>query len=153
MIMAQKIWGRPKKWNLFIKNYVFICTCLNFSHLQNTLYLMQYTYWDVFPMLKNSFWTRWFWCLLVLLPFFLFHLFHVGKTFPFVDFLHPGKQRKSHSRRDQVNKDGGSRWSSSFLVKNCWTFSPVWAGALVNHPSWNGQTHSESSRKVHWSGT
>ena len=27
-----------------------------------------------------------------------------------------------------------------FLVKNCWTLSMVWAGALVNHPSWNGQT-------------
>ena len=28
-----------------------------------------------------------------------------------------------------------------FLVKNCWTLSTVWAGVLVNHPSWNGQTH------------
>ena len=34
----------PKTWNLFIKKCVFILTCLNFSHLQNTLHLMQYTY-------------------------------------------------------------------------------------------------------------
>ena len=25
---------------------------------------------------------------------FLFHLFHMGKMFPFEDFLHPGKQTK-----------------------------------------------------------
>ena len=27
-----------------------------------------------------------------------------------------------------------------FLVKDCWTLSMEWAGALVIHPSWNGQT-------------
>ena len=32
----------------FIKNYVFILICLNFSHLQNTLHLMQCIYPDVF---------------------------------------------------------------------------------------------------------
>ena len=25
--------------------------------------------------------------------FFLFHLFHIGKIFPFKDFFHPGKQK------------------------------------------------------------
>ena len=34
-----------------------------------------------------------------------------------------------------------------FLVKNCWTLSAVWAGALVNHSSWGGQTHWESFPK------
>ena len=28
----------PKKQNLFIKKFVFILTCLNFSHLENTLH-------------------------------------------------------------------------------------------------------------------
>ena len=38
-----------------MKNYVVIRTCLNFSHLQNTLHLMQYTYQDPFPLLKRDF--------------------------------------------------------------------------------------------------
>ena len=48
--------GGPKKpQNLFLKSCVFILTCLNFSHLQSTLYLMQYTYQDLFPQLKTVF--------------------------------------------------------------------------------------------------
>ena len=36
--------GGPKtSQNLFIKNCVFILTCLNFSHLESTLHLMQHT--------------------------------------------------------------------------------------------------------------
>ena len=58
------------------KNCVFILTCLNFSHLQSTLHLMQYTYWDIFPTAQNSFWTRWFWCFLVLLSFFILPVPH-----------------------------------------------------------------------------
>ena len=41
---------------LFIKNSVFIPTSLNFSHLQSTLHLKQYTYWDIFSTIQNSFW-------------------------------------------------------------------------------------------------
>ena len=41
--------------NLLIKNCVFILTCLNFSHLQNTLHWMQYNYWDVISTVQNSF--------------------------------------------------------------------------------------------------
>ena len=65
--------GNPlkKAQNLFIKNCVFILTCSNFSHLQSTLHLMQYTYWDIFSISQNSFWTCWFWCFLVLLQFFV----------------------------------------------------------------------------------
>ena len=68
--------GPPKTWNLFIKSWVFILTCLNFSHLQNTLHLMQYTYQDFFSTAQNSFWTCWFWCLLQLLLFFVLFLPH-----------------------------------------------------------------------------
>ena len=42
----------PKKWNLFIKNCVFILTCLNFSHLQHALHLMYYTYGDFIPLIE-----------------------------------------------------------------------------------------------------
>ena len=67
----------PKKpWNLFIKSHVFILTYLNFSHHQSTLHFMRYTYWDFFFTAKNSFWTHWFWCLLVLLPLFVSPLPH-----------------------------------------------------------------------------
>ena len=45
----------PKTQNLFIKTCVFILTCLNFSHLQSTLHLMQYTYGDIFSTAQNSF--------------------------------------------------------------------------------------------------
>ena len=47
--------GDPPKWNLFIKNCLFILRCSNFSHLQCTLHLMQYTYQDIFPLLKTVF--------------------------------------------------------------------------------------------------
>ena len=67
--------GIPKHWNLFIKNCVFVLTCLNFSHLQSTLHLMQYTYRNIFSTAQNSFWTHQFWCLLVLLSVFFFFMF------------------------------------------------------------------------------
>ena len=42
-------WGGPPKMECIYKtNCGFILTCLNFSHLQSTLHLMQYTYWDVY---------------------------------------------------------------------------------------------------------
>ena len=75
------IWqGTPSKTEFIYKNCVFILTCLNFSHLQSTLHLMQYTYQGVFSTAQNSFWTRQFWCLLVLLPFFVSPLPHQQNT-------------------------------------------------------------------------
>ena len=44
----------PKPQNLFIKNCVFILTCLNFRHLQRTPHLIQH-YWHFFPLLKTVF--------------------------------------------------------------------------------------------------
>ena len=83
----------------------------------------------------------------ILMPFsafaiFLFYLFHIGNTFPFEDFFSFwGSKRKICSGPDRVNAEGGAWRSCCFLVKNCWTLSTVWAGVLVNHPSWNGQSH------------
>ena len=48
--------GCPSKQkNLYMKNCVIILTCLDFSHLQSTLHLIQYTYQDIFPLLKTVF--------------------------------------------------------------------------------------------------
>ena len=80
----------PKTWTLFIKKCVFILTCLNsvtFKVLSfDAMRLLRF-----FSTAQNSFWTLWFWCLLVLL--LLFHLFHVSKPFPFEDFFHAGNKK------------------------------------------------------------
>ena len=89
--------GGPKKppWDLFIKNCVFILTCLNFSHLQSALHLMQYIYQDIFSTAQNSFLS-----LCILRPFSasaacLFLFFSTSATmFPFGNFFFLGKQTK-----------------------------------------------------------
>ena len=88
----------PKNQNLFIKNFIFILTYLNFSHLQTTLHLIQCTYQYFFPPLKIVF---------ELVDFdafsasavFLFHLILQGKAkcFPWRISFHVGKQKKSCS--------------------------------------------------------
>ena len=130
--------GPPQTWNYLLKNCVFILTCLNFSHLQSILLLMQYSYWDFFSTAQNSFWTHWFWCLLVLLLFFSPTSSTLAKCFTLRTFS---------SRETKKNLIGGRSgdlggWGTGvmpFLVKNCWTLSVVWAGAIINHPTWNGQ--------------
>ena len=118
--------GGPKKhWNLFIKNCVFILACLNFSPLQSTLHLMQYTYQDVFSTAENSFLTQWFWCLLVLLPF-LFYLFHIGKNVSLWELFSSGETKKSRLGQDQVNRECRAQGSCGFCSKTaehlvlCW---------------------------------
>ena len=133
--------------NLFIKNCVFILTCLNFSHLQSTLHLMQYTYQDVFSTAQNSLWTCQFGHLLVLPPVFWFTTSTSAKCFPVRTFSIQGNKKKPVTW-------GEIRWigrvghgGTVVLVKNCWTRSEVWAGVLVNHPSWNGQIYFENLQK------
>ena len=96
---------------------------------------------------ENCFWTRWFWCLLVLLPFFS----SISNTFPFEDFFHPEKQKKV--ARDEIVWVGrvGHRGHAVFGQKllstqcgmgMCARRSPVmkWANGL-----------KESSKNSHWS--
>ena len=85
--------GTQKTWNLSIKNYILILTRLNFILLQTTLYLMQFTYWDVFSTAQTSFWTPWFWCLLVLLLFFVSLLPH-QQNVSLWEIFSLGKQKK-----------------------------------------------------------
>ena len=134
------MWGPPKN-NLFIKNCVFILTCWNFSHLQSTLHLMQYTYQDIFSTAQNSFRTLHFWCLLVLLQFFCFTSSTLAKCFPLRTFFIWGSQKESLSERDWVNREGGAQGSWCFWSKTadtqrgvgrCTCKSPImkWADAL-----------------------
>ena len=102
----------------------------------------------LFSTAQNSFWTRQFWCLSVLPPFLISPLPH-RQNVPFGDFFHLGKQTKKiviWSKIGWIGRVGVGQ--CSFLVKNCWTLSTVWAGVLINHPSRNGQTCWESSEKV-----
>ena len=107
--------GRPPKTEFIYKNCVFILTFKLQSPSKyspvDAIHL-----WDFFPLRKTSFWTCWFWCLLVVLPF-LFHLFHIGKMFPFEDFFHPRKQKKSRLGQDRVNRERGARGSCCFGSK------------------------------------
>ena len=78
----------------FIYKKVCIPTCLNCSHFQSSLHLMQYTYQDI----QSSFELVNFDAFLVLLLCFVSVLPH-GQNVPFEGFLHPGKQKKSLGMR------------------------------------------------------
>ena len=128
----------PKTQNLFIKTCVFILTCLNFSHLQSTLHLMQYTYGDTFFHCSKQFLNS-----LVLMPFSAYAIFCItsstsAKCFLLRTFFIQGNTQKSHLGWDQVNRQG--RACRVIFTKHWWILSTVWAGVLINHPSCNGQT-------------
>ena len=65
--------------------------------------------------------------------------------FSFEDFHYLGHPQKI--TWGKIRWMGG--WGIGVLpfVKNCWTLSTVWAGVLVYHPSWNGQTRCKSLPK------
>ena len=91
------IWGGTQKMEFIYKNCVFILTCLNFSHLQSTLHVMQYTYRDVFLVLKtvlNS---------LILITFsasaiFCFTSSTLAKHFPLINFSIRGNKKVIQAR-------------------------------------------------------
>ena len=87
------------------KNCVFILTCLNFSHLQSTLHLMQYTYRDTFFHCSKQFLNS-----SILIPFsasavFCFTSTTLAKHFPLRTFFIQGN-KKCCSGQDQVNREG-----------------------------------------------
>ena len=82
-----------------------------------------------------------FWCFCHL----LFHLFHISKRF--LSFFIWENKKKTVVL-------GEIRWTGrlgngghAVFGQKCWTCSVVWAGALVNHPSWNGQVWWKSLQK------
>ena len=111
---------------------------------------MQYTYWDFFSIAQNSFWTQ-FWCLLVLLLCFLFHLYHIAKHFPLKTFfIRTNKKRVSQ---------GEINWIGSVGPGDC----AIFGQKLLNTQHGVGRCArklpiikcayalKESSRNFHWS--
>ena len=94
----------------------------------------------------NSFWIHQFWCLLVLLPFFVSPLPH-QQTISFLGLFSSGVGGRSCLGWDWVNREGGALRPCTG-VKNSWTLSSVWAFALVNHPLWNGQMRWKSLQEI-----
>ena len=123
----------------FIKHCVFILTCLNFSRLQSTLHLMQCTHWDIFPTAQSSFCTHQFCCLLVLLPLFVSLLPHWQNVSLWGLFSSWETKKLLGGEIRWIGRVGPG--GHVVFGQNCWTLTVVWAGALVNCPSWNGQTH------------
>ena len=141
--------GGPRKpWNLFIKNCIFILTCVNVSHL------LKYWAFDAMHLLglffccSKQFWTGWFWCFLVLLPCFCFTCSILAKLFPLRIFFIWGNKKK---KKVTLGETGWiERWSVGvilFLVRKFWTLSVVWAGVLVNRPSWSRQMRWKNLKK------
>ena len=122
--------GAPKNQKLFIKNYLFILTCLNFRHLPSALHFTEYTYRERFHLCSKQFLD-----LLMLMPFHDSVIFCLtsstsAKHFPLMTFfIWRQTNKKSHLGQDWVNRKGRAwRHAGFFLVKNCWTLSVLWAG-------------------------
>ena len=95
------IWGGPKDLG-FTYKILCIYSCLNFSHLQITLHLMQYTSIEMFfPTAQNSFWTGRFFSASAI---FHFTSSTLTKYFPLRTFFFfpSGETKKSHSGKNQV---------------------------------------------------
>ena len=89
-----------------------------------------------FPLL--SLWTRQFWCLLVLLPFFVSPLPQWQNVSLWKFFSSRGNKKKIHSGMiGWIRRLGhGGRVICAQKLLN---LSMVWAGVLIYHPPWNGQ--------------
>ena len=110
-----------------------------------------------FSTAHNSFWTGWFWCLLVLLPFFV-------SSFPHQNIFHPGKQKKK-SRGEigcigRVGHGGHAILGQKLLniqhsVGRCTCKSPImkWANAFKESSKKFTEVEcnlSQQCRLVHW---
>ena len=147
------IWGAPpQNRNLFIKK---LCIYSNIFKLQSP---SKYSPFDVTHLLKR-FPTVQVLNVSMLRPFSastsLFHFFHVGKTFPFEDFFHPGKQNKSRLGQDWVNREGRARGSCHFLSKTSQHSGRC--GRSTHKPPTmklaNTLKESSGEEKIHWSQT
>ena len=141
--------GGTQKMEFICKNCVFSLTCLNFSHLQHTLHLMQYTYWDVFSHGSKQFLNALTLMLLSAPAFFCFTSSTCAKCFLLGIFFIP-ETRQSCLGWDQVNRESGALGPSHFdqellniqrSVGRCAGTSWIvkWANAL------------SLQKKIHWS--
>ena len=108
---------------------------------------MQNTYWEVFFHCSKPFFNS-----LILITFSVSAIFvsplpHWQNVSLWrLSFIWGNTKRSLGVRSGELG--GWGTGAMPFLVKNCWTLSVVWAGALVNHPSWNGQTCWKSLQKI-----
>ena len=122
-------------------SYMFKLQSLSKFSLSDTIHLSRF----FFPLHYIVFWACQFWCLLVLLSFFCFTTSTSAKHFPLRAFFHPGRQTKVAG--------GEIRWLGrvghrvmTFWIKNC-SAQCGQVCLLINHPSWNGQTHWKGLQK------
>ena len=136
--------GTPKKLEFFYKK---LCIYSYMFKLQSP---SKYSRFDAihllrlfFPLLKTVF--KHFDFDAFLLPFFPTSPTSV-KHFSLRTFFIWGNKKKSHQVwLGDLERVGHKH--HTVLVKNCWTLSVMWAGALVNHPSWNERTCWKSLHK------
>ena len=93
---------------------------------------------------------------------FLFHLFHISKTFPFEKFFHLGKQKLYCVGQDRVNREGGAQGSCHFGqnllntqhgVGRCTCKSPMmkWANTLKESSKKNSlKLNTASHNNTSW---
>ena len=78
--------------------------------------------------------------------FCLFHLFHISNTLPFEGFFHWENTNKvAWGETGWIGRVGDEGYAN-FWPKTA-EHSMIWAGALINNPSWNGQTCWKSLQK------
>ena len=108
-----------------------------FLHVETSVTFKMLSIW--FTTLSSCFSTVQFSNSWTLMPFrasaiFCFTSFTWAGRFPLRTFFIWGNKRKSVRVRLGVGHGG-----HAIFCSNCWTLSTVWAGVLVNRPSWNGQ--------------
>ena len=88
------------KWKIVYYPYMFKLQSPSKYSPFDAIHLLR-----LFPTAQNSFWTCWFWCLLVLLLFFVSPLPHQQKYFPLRTFFIQGNIKKLI--RERSGKLGG----------------------------------------------
>ena len=139
--------GRPPKTGIYLLKMCIYSFMFKLQSPSKYFHLMQYTYQDIFSTAPNSFWTLWFWCFLVLLPFFVSPLPH-RESVSLWGLFNWG-QNKSCPGRGWMHRDGRA-WGLCHFWSNTSEHSVRCGQVLCNSPLWNGQTCGVSSKQIHW---
>ena len=112
---------------------------------------MQYTYQDVFSTAQNSFWTCWFWCLLVLLLFFVSPLPYQQNSFLWGLFSSMATKNKVTWGEigwiGRVRHGGHAIFGQKVVSSQCGMGRCVHKSPIVK---WSNVLR-ESSKNFHWS--